>query len=57
MPNPYKHIFDVRFICEECDQVQHIKETIEDMLSSLQECGWPICPECGIDMEYNALED
>ncbi len=24
-----------------------------DLLGNIQESGWPICPECGNDMEYD----
>jgi hypothetical protein len=45
------HIFDVEFTCNMCNEVHHRNGKIADILSNLREPGWPICPECGDDME------
>lgn len=44
--------FDIEFTCPECEQVQHIEGIINTILSIIMEAGWPICPECGSDMDF-----
>jgi transcription elongation factor Elf1 len=63
MPKQYRdekhasnHVFDIEFTCDECEEVQHINEKISDILSELSDSGWPICPECGHDMEFSVVE-
>lgn len=53
--NASTHSFDIEFTCSRsvsnCHEVQHLTGTISEILSSLCESGWPMCPECGDDME------
>ncbi len=53
METPHNHKFDVEFTCNNCREVQHHEGTLEVLLSDLYTSGWPICPECGDDMEHN----
>lgn len=43
---------DVEFTCNSCHEVQHIRGTLDSLLGELNCSGWPICPECGEDMEW-----
>ena len=54
--HPEDHIFNIEFTCDKCRQVQHIKDIISDILSNIRHSGWPICPECGDDMDENVVE-
>jgi len=44
----------VDFWCpdNECNTKQTIEGSVEQVLASIQEAGWPICSECGSDMEF-----
>ena len=53
--DPSNHIFDIEFTCFDCEEVQHVKEKIATILSDIQNDGWPICPECGNDMEESVV--
>lgn len=46
---------EIEFTCPECEEVQRIEGKLADILSEMHESGWPICPECGTDMEENVL--
>ena len=46
--------FIIRFTCANClDYNRTIPFTIQDLLSELREVGWPICGNCGDDLEYS----
>lgn len=47
------HVFRIEFKCTKCDELQMIEKKISDILSDICEAGWPICQECGDDMEAN----
>lgn len=51
------HIFKIKLTCSECigNEVQHIEGTIADILSEIHDAGWPICPDCGWDMEESVV--
>lgn len=48
----------IKYFCEDnCDDPQHIQYMdLDDLLSGIRESGWPICPECGRDLDYEILE-
>lgn len=52
MTLPVKHSFSIGLECPECGDVEEMCGTIEEILGSMSHVGWPICPECGSDMEY-----
>jgi rRNA maturation protein Nop10 len=45
--------YNIKFTCPECDETQNMQETITGILSSIRDSGWPICPECGDDMDFD----
>ena len=49
------HRFKVDFTCSACEEVQHVDGTLNDILCGLREAGWPICPECGDDMDFYVM--
>lgn len=56
-PSPVQHSFLIEFKCPDClspiKGIDKIRGTIEEILGSIFDGGWPICPECGLDMEFN----
>jgi len=52
----HKHVFDVELTCSKCEKVAHLKMNITTILSCLRESGWPICPECGQDMDDSLVD-
>lgn len=53
--NSLDHVFNILFVCRICDETQHIEGNIEGILGTMQESGWPICPECEGDMERSTV--
>jgi len=46
-----EHVFHIKFNCAHClDETQIIDTTIEEILGSIAESGWPICSNCGDDL-------
>ena len=55
MITPTEYIFEVSFVCPVCKETQYFSGTINDILSVLNEIGWPICAECGDDMDFEVI--
>lgn len=51
-------MYKIKYFCEDnCNDPQNIQYiNLEDLLSQIQEGGWPICAECGRDLDYEILE-
>lgn len=56
---PMHYVFDIKFICPEClrdhgyEETTYIIGTIDGILSTITEVGWPICQGCGSDMKVD----
>ena len=48
-----KHVFTIRLSCTECEETDTITGTIESILSGIGHAGWPICAECGKEMDFS----
>ncbi len=44
----------MKFVCNACLDIEQniMYNALDDLMSSMQVLGWPICPECGEDMEW-----
>jgi len=49
-------ILVVKFTCPGCQKEQLVDSSIEDILATIKLVGWPICSECGFDMDFNIEE-
>lgn len=46
----------VEFKCHECVEIQNFDGSLEELLFNLRDSGWPICPECGEDMDMEVKD-
>lgn len=53
---PIDYIFHVKYTCPKCEAFQYGIGTIACILSTISELGWPICPECGDDMDESVIK-
>lgn len=56
MDHPKQHVFLIDFMCPDCEKFQEMEGRIENLLSEIFCAGWPICPDCGMDMEFEVHE-
>jgi len=50
--HPADYVFDIEYRCDECQEATTFEGTINDILCEMSTAGFPICPECGDDMDF-----